>query len=167
MCLRRQILDESSFVYRSWNRTHYRITKSIELLYLLIDPSPTHSWGCLSVSVSPIPFSSENHTISHITSHHISHHITSHHISHHITYHITSQPISHQHHITYHITCITYHSTSTSLQWCHNERDGVSNHQPHDFLMTSSPQLCLRSPLLQTQTMNNVWPDRRVTTSII
>ena len=28
-----------------------------------------------------------------------------------------------------------------SLQWCHNERDGVSNHQPHDCLLNG---LCRR-----------------------
>ena len=22
-----------------------------------------------------------------------------------------------------------------TLKWCHNERDGVLNHQPHDFLL--------------------------------
>ena len=27
---------------------------------------------------------------------------------------------------------------STSLQWRHNERDGVSNHQPHDYLLNRS-----------------------------
>ena len=27
--------------------------------------------------------------------------------------------------------CVVY-----SLQWCHNERDGVSNHQPHDCLLS-------------------------------
>ena len=25
--------------------------------------------------------------------------------------------------------------TTTSLQWCHNERDSVSNHKPHDCLL--------------------------------
>ena len=25
--------------------------------------------------------------------------------------------------------------TWLSIQWCHNERDGVSNHQPHDYLL--------------------------------
>ena len=33
-----------------------------------------------------------------------------------------------------HTSCkqVIYHS---SLQWCHNEHDGVSNHQPHDCLL--------------------------------
>ena len=28
------------------------------------------------------------------------------------------------------------HSLDISLQWCHNERDSISNHQPHDCLLT-------------------------------
>ena len=33
--------------------------------------------------------------------------------------------------------CI-YNNTHQTLQWRHNERDGVSNHQPHDCLLTRS-----------------------------
>ena len=28
-----------------------------------------------------------------------------------------------------------YAHMSVALQWCHNERDGVPNHQPHDCLL--------------------------------
>ena len=30
---------------------------------------------------------------------------------------------------------IVLHCITQSLQWRHNERDGVSNHQPHDYLL--------------------------------
>ena len=30
--------------------------------------------------------------------------------------------------------------TKLSLQWCHNERDGASNHQPHDCLLNRLPR---------------------------
>ena len=41
--------------------------------------------------------------------------------------------------------------TNVSLQWCHNQRDGVSNHQPHDCLLNrlfrrrskKTPKLCV------------------------
>ena len=31
--------------------------------------------------------------------------------------------------------CLIYLEQPSSLQWCHNEHDGVSNHQPHDCLL--------------------------------
>ena len=42
-------------------------------------------------------------------------------------------------------------STRVSLQWRHNERDGVSNHQPHD---------CLLNRLLKAQIEENITGDR-------
>ena len=36
---------------------------------------------------------------------------------------------------------------NSSLQWRHNERDGVSNHQPHD---------CLLNPFIQAQIKENI-----------
>ena len=57
---------------------------------------------------------------------------------------ITPVPMKH----TWRIWCRLYmnpriflkqerHTTAmTSLQWRHNERDGVSNHQPHDYLLS-------------------------------
>ena len=33
------------------------------------------------------------------------------------------------------VPCTWYEMYTNSLQWCHNERDGVSNHQPHDYLL--------------------------------
>ena len=34
-----------------------------------------------------------------------------------------------------HVYCQFYGHQTTSLKWRHNDRDGVSNHQPHDCLL--------------------------------
>ena len=41
--------------------------------------------------------------------------------------HLPKSPISVMH------TCL--HIKKGTLQWCHNGRDGISNHQPHDCLL--------------------------------
>ena len=42
-----------------------------------------------------------------------------------------------------HVTamCVCYYGTLTTIQWRHNGRDSVSNHQPHDCLLN---RLCRR-----------------------
>ena len=43
-----------------------------------------------------------------------------------------NQPrVSHTHYFSDILLCQGM-ETALSLQWCHNERDGISNHQPHD-----------------------------------
>ena len=39
------------------------------------------------------------------------------------------------HNFAVYVCTMLYHVNSISLQWRHNERDGVSNQQPHDCLL--------------------------------